>query len=132
MKYAYPAIIKPLADDESGYDVYVPDLPGCRTCGDTLVESLEMAEDAVSVWLWEAEISNMEIPLPSAALAVDLPQFVSFIKADTDAYRRQMDNRAVKKTLSIPAWLNRQAEAAHINFSGVLQEALKARLSIAE
>ncbi len=129
MKYVYPAVFTPLED---GYDVYVPDLPGCRTCGDSLAEAIEMAEDAVSLWLWDTEEEKGVIPPASATLPHEAPQFVTLIKADTEAYRRQMDNRAVKKTLSIPAWLNHQAEAAHVNFSGVLQEALKAHLHIAK
>lgn len=127
MKYVYPAVFTPLDD---GYDVRVPDLPGCRTCGDSLAESIEMAEDAVSLWLWDAEQEGRGIPPASANLPFETPQFVSLIKADTDAYRRRMDNRAVKKTLTIPAWLNHQAEAAHLNFSGILQDALKARLGV--
>ncbi len=127
MKYVYPALFTPTED---GYDVHFPDLPGCRTCGDDLAEALEMAEDAVSLWLWDTEEEKGIIPPPSKELAHEAPQFVNFIKADTDIYRRQMDNRSVKKTLSIPAWLNHQAEAAHVNFSSLLQEALKDHLQI--
>jgi len=129
MKYVYPAVFTPLLE-EGGFDMYVPDLPYCRTCGDSLAEAIEMAEDAVSMWLWDAENKKEAIPQPSGTLAHESPQFVSFVKADTDAYRRQNDNRAVKKTLTIPAWLNAEAENAHINFSGVLQSALKDRLGI--
>jgi len=129
MKYVYPAVFTPLEKD-SGYDVYVPDLPYVRTCGGTLAEAIEMAEDAVSMWLWDAENKKEDIPPPSKALTHEPPQFVSMVKADTDAYRRQNDNRAVKKTLTIPAWLNTEAEKAHISFSGVLQSALKEHLGI--
>ena len=127
MKYVYPAIFTP---SEEGFAVSVPDLPGCHTCGDNLAEAIEMAEDAVSLWLWHTEDEKGDIPQASSALDSSAPQFVTLIKADTDAYRRQMDNRSVKKTLSIPAWLNHQAEAAHVNFSGVLQDALKKHLQV--
>jgi predicted RNase H-like HicB family nuclease len=127
VKYVYPAIFTP---SEEGFAVSVPDLPGCHTCGENLAEAIEMAEDAVSLWLWDTEEDKRLIPLASSALAYEAPQFVTLIKADTEAYRRQMDNRAVKKTLSIPAWLNHQAEAAHVNFSGILQEALKKHLQV--
>ena len=60
MKYAYPAIFTPAA--EGGYDVKVPDLPGCRTCGDDLADAIFMAEDAISMWLWAAENKNEVIP----------------------------------------------------------------------
>ena len=128
MKYVYPAIFTPLED--GGYDVCFPDLPYCRTCGDDLVESIEMAEDASSMWLWDAENKKETTPPPSETLPHENPQFVSFVRADTDAYRRENDKRAVKKTLTIPAWLNAEAENAHLNFSGILQSALKERLGI--
>ena len=125
MKYVYPAIFTPLED---GYDVHVPDLPGCRTCAGSLTEAIEMAEDAMSMWLWDTEQEKRPIPAASTSLPHEPPQFVSMILANTDAWRRANDKRAVKKTLTIPAWLNHEAEAAHLNFSGILQEALKERL----
>jgi len=131
MKYVYPAIFTPL-DDEGGYDVYIPDLPHCRTCGEDLAEAIEMAEDAASMWLWDAENKKETIPEPSKSLDHESPQFVNFVKADTETFRRQMDSRAVKKTLTIPAWLNHKAEEAHVNFSGILQDALKTHLHITD
>lgn len=127
MKYVYPAIVTP---SEEGYSVHIPDLPGCRTCGDTLAEALEMAEDAVAMWLWDAENNKEEIPPASENLAAEYPGIVSLIKADTDLYRRQHDSRAVKKTLTIPAWLNFQAESANAPFSQILQEGLKTYLGL--
>ncbi len=127
MKYAYPAIFTPL--DEGGFDVRVPDLPGCGTCGDDLADAIFMAEDAVSMWLWDAENNREPIPEAAPLAAVEAPRFISYIYADTDEYRRRHDNRAVKKTLSIPSWLNAEAEQAGVNFSQVLQEALKERLT---
>ena len=128
MKYVYPAVFTPL--EEGGFDVCIPDLPYCRTCGDDLADAIEMAEDATSMWLWDAENKKETIPPPSKTCQYNSPQFVNFIKADTDAFRRANDKRAVKKTLTIPAWLNAEAEKAHLNFSGILQSALKERLGI--
>lgn len=128
MKYAYPAIFTPAA--EGGFDVKVPDLPGCRTCGNDLADAIFMAEDAVSMWLWDAENCNESIPTPSPALQAETPAFVSYVYADTDEYRRKNDSRAVKKTLSIPSWLNDRAMQAGVNFSQILQDALKERLNI--
>ena len=128
MKYVYPAIFTPLEDGV--YDVNIPDLPGCRTCGKDLADAIYMAEDAASMWLWDAESKSESIPSPSRSLTVAAPQFSNFIAADTDEYRRKYDNRAVKKTLSIPNWLNIKAEQAGVNFSQVLQEALKEKLNI--
>lgn len=87
MKYAYPAIFTPVED--GGFDVSVPGLPGCRTCGNDLPDAIFMAEDAVSMWLWDAE--NKQEPIPAAAPLppVAAPQFVSYVFADTDAYRRE-------------------------------------------
>ena len=130
MKYVYPAIFEPAADD--GYDVIFPDIPRCYTCSGNLIESVEMAEDVLAMTLWDLEKDKEPIPMPSSAesLLCEPPSFVTYVKADTDEYRRKQDNRAVKKTLSIPAWLNHQAEAAHVNFSGILQEALKTHSQI--
>lgn len=122
MKYVYPAILTPTNE---GYSVQVPDLPGCRTCGASLMEALEMAQDAVSMWLWDAENDKEKIPAPSQTLDVSPPQFVNYILADTDKYRREHDSRAVKKTVSIPNWLNTKAEQANAPFSQILQEGLK-------
>ena len=128
MKYVYPAVFTPLDNDE--YDVYVPDLPHCRTCGTGLAEAIEMAEDAVSMWLWYAEDNSYDIPEPSKDLVHEHPQFVSLVMADTDEYRKIHDTRAVKKTLSIPSWLNHQAEKANAPFSQILQQGLKEYLHL--
>lgn len=130
MKYVYPAIFTPLASGE--YDVRVPDLPGCITCGKDIADAIEMAQDAISMWLSDAEDNQEVIPSPSETITVESPKFINFIVADTDIYRRENDNRAVKKTLSIPSWLNSKAEKAGINFSQTLQNALKNQLNISE
>ena len=127
MKYAYPAIFTPLENGE--YDVKIPDLPGCRTCGNDLADAIFMAADAASMWLWDAESKAEAIPAAKEPPVVTAPQFVNYVVADTDEYRKRNDNRAVKKTLSIPSWLDTQAEMAGVNFSQVLQEALKERLN---
>lgn len=128
MKYAYPAIFTPA--EEGGFDVKVPDLPGCRTCGDDLADAIFMAEDAVSMWLWAAENKHEAIPPATQLPPVEAPQFINYVYADTDAYRKKNDTRAVKKTLSIPLWLNALAEDAGVNFSQILQDALKERLGV--
>ncbi|GHV43137.1 HicB family protein [Clostridia bacterium] len=130
MKYAYPAIFTPL--DGGEYDVYVPDLHYVRTCGHNLAEAIEMAEDAISMWLWDAENKKEDIPSPSETLTCEALQFVNFVKADTDEYRRKFDSRSVKKTLTIPAWLNYQAEQVNAPFSQILQGGLRQFLGISE
>ena len=130
MKKAYPAIFTPIEDGEfaGGYRVYIPDLPVVRTYGKDLEDAIEMAADAASMWIWDAENKGESIPGPSETLSSEPPHFVSMVMADSEAYRRRHDNRSVKKTLTIPAWLNHKAEEAHLNFSGILQEALKSHL----
>ena len=66
MKYAYPAIFTPIGNGE--FDVKVPDLPGCRTCGKDLADAISMAEDAVSMWLWVRNPKTETNPLPCSAL----------------------------------------------------------------
>ena len=133
MKYVYPAI---LTSEEGKILVSVPDLPGLHTFGDNMAEALFMAQDAIEMWLWDAEINGEEIPLASnqkkiARLCKSPEQIVSMVAADTDEYRRQNDTRSIKKTLSIPAWLNHQAEKANAPFSQILQQGLKEYLQLA-
>jgi len=131
MQYLYPAVFH----EEGGKVlVSVPDLPCIHTFGDDLNEAFSMAQDAIEMWLWDAENNGEPIPPPSALNGVlcDIPgSFVSLVRADTDDYRRKFERRAVKKTLSIPAWLNYQAEQVNAPFSQILQQALKEYLNIA-
>ena len=128
MKYVYPAILYP---DDGKIGVTVPDLPGCHTFGNDVADALFMAKDAVEMWLWNAENENMTIPKASETLQTEKGETVNLIAADTDEYRKANDTRAVKKTLSIPSWLNRQAEQANAPFSQILQQGLKDYLQIA-
>lgn len=128
MKYVYPAVFTPVENGE--FDVKVFNLPGCRTCGKSLADAIIMAEDAAAMWLWDAESKSEPIPSPTAPPIIQPPQFVNYIAADTDEYRKKYDTRAVKKTLSIPNWLNIQAEQAGVNFSQILQDALKEKLNV--
>lgn len=129
MKYVYPVIF---SRGNDAYNVEVPDLPGCFTFGDTLVEAIEMSRDAIAMWLCDAEDKNESIPQPCESQNIKLSQnsFVNLIDVDTSEYRRENDNRAIKKTLSIPSWLNTKAEKAGVNFSQTLQKALKQQLGI--
>ena len=132
MKYVYPAIFTP---EEENILVSVPDLPGLHTFGNSMADAIFMAQDAIEMWLWDAENSGEAIPPASsqkkiAKLCKSPGQVVSMVAADTDEYRRQNDSRSIKKTLSIPAWLNYQAEKANVPFSQVLQQALKDYLHI--
>lgn len=134
MKLIYPACFYPC--EEGGYTVVFPDLPGCVTEGDTLSEAVDMAIDAASGWLLNAVEKNEPIPLASDIKNVVPDEyengFVSIISIDLNEYSRKHGNRAVKKTLTIPAWLNSIAEEKNINFSHVLQSALINQLNLKE
>ena len=127
-KYVYPAIFE---KEDSGYSVIFPDLE-IATSGEDLSEAINMARDALCLMLYDMEERKAEIPPASelTEVATSGKQFVSLVECDTVEYRRFFDSKAVKKTLSIPAWLNTLAERADINFSAVLQKALKAELNI--
>ncbi|EGW40970.1 heat shock protein, molecular chaperone [Desulfosporosinus sp. OT] len=111
-----------------------PDLLGCVTEGDTLSEAMEMAIDAASGWLLGEVEENKQLPKATDIKNI-IPNeyengFVSLIGVDLDEYSLKHGNKAVKKTLTIPAWLNTIAEENNINFSQVLQSALKDQLGI--
>lgn len=123
-KYVYPAIFTP--EEDGGYSIIFPDLEGCFTCGDDLIDGMQMAEDVLALVLYGYEEDDREIPLPSKRESIKLngDEFVNYVACDTMEYRKRYNNKAVKKTLSIPAWLNEKACSMNINFSQVLQEAL--------
>ena len=129
-KYIYPAVFSP--EKEGGYSVYFPDVDGCFTCGDDLEEALFMAKDAISLMLVDIEDEKGEIPKASDinCLKMKKNEFASLIFTDTMIYRQTLNSAAVKKTLTIPAWLNKAAIAAGVNFSQVLQDALRAQLNM--
>lgn len=132
MKLIYPAIFTPYDDEgKQGYVVVFPDLPGCSTGADSLEKALEMAEDAASGWLLTSIEDGEAIP-PASRIQDIHPEgegaFANLVSLDIDAYAKQYSNKAVKKTLTIPQWLNTVAEKEGINFSGVLQQALIERL----
>ena len=123
-KYAYPAIFTP--EEDGGFSVVFPDLEGCFTCGDDMADALFMAEDALALVLYGYESDGREIPAPSKMenLKLNDGEFVNSVACDTMEYRKRFNNKAVKKTLTIPEWLNETAMAMNINFSQVLQDAL--------
>ena len=129
MRYVYPAILYP---DDGKIGVAVPDLPGCYTFGDDMADALLMAKDAIEVWLWSAENNAYAIPVPSETLPLQSGETLTLIAADTDEYRQANDTKAVKKTLSIPSWLNYRAEKANAPFSQILQQGLKEYLRLAD
>ena len=126
MKLVYPAVFTPYEDGSGGYAVEFPDLPGCVTGGDNMAEAVFMAEDAASGWvlteLEDGKAAPKATEIRDVAYGAD--QFVSLIAMDMDAYAAKYGSNAVKKTLTIPAWLNTFVEQNGISCSKVLQEAL--------
>ncbi len=126
MTKVYPAIIH----EEEGYWVEFPDLSGCFTNGSTLEETMEMAREALGLYLVSLIEHGQEIPVPSSIADIQTEDGqTTYISTDVDAYRR--DTRAVKKMLSIPAWLAKEAEERNISLSKVLQDALREQLNLA-
>lgn len=126
MKLVYPAIFTPYEDGTGGYAVEFPDLPGCVTGGDDMAEAVFMAEDAASGYVLTELEDGAAIPKMTAIeeIKVDKGQFVTLVAIDMDAYAAKYGSNAVKKTLTIPAWLNTFVEQNGISCSKVLQEAL--------
>lgn len=125
MKLVYPAIFTPCFD-KPGYTVEVPDLPGCVTEGSTLAEAIEMGADAASGWILDEMEDGNTYPIARDYQDVQVPEgsFVSLIVLDMDSYADRYGTKAVRKNITIPAWLNTYGEKNNINFSKILQDAL--------
>lgn len=128
-QYFYPAIFH--TAEEGGFWVSFPDLPECLTEGDSMEEAYQMAIEALGLAITD-RIHNQEVlPAPSSPGEVSLENSDSYLVIlpfDLEAYQKKHNSRAVKKTLSIPEWLNEEAIAMGINFSQVLQEALLTKI----
>ena len=124
MKTAYPAIIH---TDDNGYWVEFPDLEGCFSDGETLADAASNASEALGLFICSLMERNLEVPKPSDARSVKTDDgIVTLVATEPLAYRKS--TKSVKKTLTIPEWLNTEAEKRHINFSSVLQQALIATI----
>lgn len=131
MKYNYVAVFK--SEPDGGYSIAFPDIAGCYSQGETIQECCEMAEDALTLMLWNMEETKTPIPAPTSIHKIqkEYPNdIVTLVKADTLAYRKLYDTKAIKKTLSIPCWLDTLALERGINFSSVLQQALMKELNV--
>ncbi len=139
MLSAYPAVF---IKEESGYSVIFPDLNHLATCGKTLDEALSMAVDCLAGYLYWLQKDGETPPAPSSLGQLDMKAiseelefspdegFINMITVDVTEYAKAHFEKSVKKTLTIPAWLNSAALEQNINFSQVLQDALKSRLHL--
>lgn len=126
-RFFYPAIFEP---EDIGYSVYVPDIAGCMTQGDTMEEAFNMVQEAIGLMLEDKHPNQYPKPSNPKDVEVTGNQFVMMVEFNKLAYDRKYNAKAVKKTLSIPAWLNSTEKEHNINFSNVLQNALIQELHI--
>lgn len=142
MLSVYPAIF--YDEGEAGISVVFPDLNHLSTCGENMQEAMEMAVDCLAGYLYSEKLEKNKIPAPTPLDKVDIyaededeedramPRFVNMVSVDVHAYAAKHFNKSVKKTLSIPRWMNEQAVARKINFSKVLQQALARELGVSQ
>ena len=137
----YPAIFH--KSIEGGYVVVFPDFDYGATEGKTLEEAIEMAEDYIGTWLYDDFVNSREMPVSSKIndISIEIPEderefyvegesFKTLIGLDMLKYVNECKNQTVRKNVSIPSWLNEMAKKSNINFSNILQEALKHELGI--
>lgn len=138
MKNVYPVIFTQLDDKKETVLVEIPDW-GIMTEGYGMADAMYMARDAIGLKGIKYEDDGRNIPDPSDLSTVDVSKgtfacegesLVSLVDIDFAEYRRRADNKTVRRNVTIPSWLNQEAEKAHINVSRVLQEALMAKLNV--
>lgn len=128
-KLFYPAVFH--RAEEGGFWVTFPDIPECMTQGDDMQQAYEMAVEALGLSLTTMEEAGEGLPQGSAPDVINAEDgFLVVVEFDMSEYRRKHCSRAVKKTLSIPEWLNEAATRQNINFSQVLQEALMQKVNM--
>jgi len=112
---------------EDGINIYFPDLPGCFSCADTTKEALKNAQEAMGLYLVTCEEDDIEIPEPTPLEKIKCKENEKAILVSVwmPLARSEVEVVSVKKTLTLPSWLNKLAEAHNINFSKVLQASLK-------
>ena len=128
-RYMFPAVFEPV-DDSIG--VYYPDLPGCVSEGSNESDAVRMGKEALSLHLYGMEEDGDDIPAPSSVRDIDIDphEYVVMIEVWMPPFRDKMHDRSVKKTLTIPKWLDDVAREHRINYSHVLQDALKKYLGV--
>lgn len=117
-EYVYPAIFH--SNEDGTYTITYPDLPGCISEGKTLANAMYMAQSALTQWIEYCTDKKQEIPQASAIQDIEAKadEFVNLIRADV------RENRAIKRTVSIPKWMDDKVAEAGLSLSRVLQDAL--------
>jgi len=129
--YIYPAIFSYAID---GISISFPDLPGCLPCADNDTEAFINATEALELHLWSMERDGDPIllPTPIEHLHISAHEVTVLIRANMKLTRMQLNSKAENKTVTIPRWLNDLAEESGVNFSQVMQTALKDVLGVSE
>ena len=120
----YLAVFEPSSDN--AYSIYFPDLPGCISFGNSLLEAQQMAAEAASLHIYGMEQNGEAIPTPSQSLATEDTEgnVIVPITIYPDLFRQKKDNERVKTNTTLPAWLKRLAETQNVNYSRLLENAL--------
>ncbi len=135
MVVVYPVIFTKTNDENDTYLVDIPDIDGISE-GYGITDAINMARDFIGCYFL-SETKN--VPTPSDIKDIDITKskfygegtsFISLVDMDVDAYRKKMNNKSVRRNVSIPEWLNVAADEAHLNVSRILQDALKEKLEI--
>ena len=126
-KLFYPAIF---TKEENSFWVRFPDLDGCFSEGETLEEAYEAAQEALGMYLQNENGFSCPVPCSAESLTTAKNETIVLVEFDPVAYLKRNGSKSVKKTLTIPEWLNILAEEKNINFSQVLQNALKEKLNV--
>ena len=134
MKKDYISYAAIFTYNEDGISIDFPDLPGCCPCADRddTEMALKNAKEALGLHIWGMEQDHEELPQPTPITAIRLKsnQIPVLIDVFMPAVRERLNNRAVNRTVTLPAWLNAAALEQNINFSQVLQDALKQQLHL--
>ena len=127
--YSFPAVLYYAKD---GISIEFPDLPGCLPCAHSTGEAVKNAKEALGLHLWGMEKDNDDIPEPTDITKLILRENSIPLLVDVfmPSVRERLNTKYIKKTLSIPAWLNAEAEKQGVNFSQILQSGLKSYLHI--
>ncbi len=128
-RHIYPAIF---SYDDDGISVEFPDFPGCLTAGQDTAEAMKNAKEALELVLYGLEEDREDVPEPFDIRTLHLESNQTFVLVEVwmIPVRDYMENRSIKKTLTLPKWLNDMAEDHHVNFSRLLQQAIKHYLGI--
>ena len=134
MSVIYPVIFTATHDRKDTYLVYIPDING-MTEGHGLEDAVNMARDYIGCSFYDKPDGSLptatdiaDVNISKSVFANDGDSFVSLVDTDLESFRQKMDNKPVRRNVSLPNWLNKKANEAHINVSRVLQDALIEKL----